>query len=413
MPVIDIWQKAAGIRLPVYQPGWQTPIIDGQSLALGFDGSSAEEKRLRYMDRLGLRQLTGMQRSDGAAVWLHGPGTMTYNAAPSTGLIYAGPNGNAPMCFTFAVALDRWRIALGVAPTKMVVGFNGIAGQSVVEFNDDSPVVDGSLGTLIRDNHIRWLNEALASAPGLAPLFYALVQGEANVSMTQAEYYAAASDTTNDALDDIQAILGVRPPLAVFQVGGYRDSTTDSYGPPLAQMQMVDEGAVFLGPIYPGLLHDNVHPTLNAQLLSSEAGAYIWARREQGARVDMTPLAPQVVGNQITIPFRTEPGKGVAFDTGKYDAYGGLVDHGIEVSGTAISDITISGSAVVVTAGAALSGRTLSIAMQAQNMTAFSDGQGAGYAGHRCDIMEADPVDSRMVPGAKLKRFIPSLRFQL
>lgn len=63
------------------------------------------------------------------------------------------------------------------------------------------------------------------------------------------------------------------------------------------------------------------------------------------------------------------------------------------------------------TAGAALSGRTVSIAMQSADMSGYSDGNGAGMPAHRCDIMEASPLDSLTLPGVKLKRFIPSCRW--
>ncbi len=412
MSLQSLWTSMSGIALPAYS-GWQIPIIDGQSLALGPNGTVDERKAMSYARRAAARMLTGMQRSDNAVAYLHGPGSLAYNAVPASGIVYAEPAANIPVVLSFAIALDAWRRALGLPLTRMVAGFNGIAGQAIAEFDDDSPIVTGSLGTLIRDNHSRWIAETLALAPGAAPLVYGMVQGEADVALTASAYYATAWAAYNDALDDIQGLTGIRPPLMLWQTAGYRNSTGDAYGPPLAQLDLVTAaGGVFAGPLYPHKVTDNVHPDLASQRLWAEIGAYVFARREQGQNVNLLPGTPSVTGNQITIPFSTEGGKALAFDgTSPYGAYGGLTDHGCEVSGTTVTAVDLIGNAVRITAGAALSGRTVSIAMQSADMSGYSDGNGAGMPAHRCDIMEASPLDSLTLPGVKLKRFIPSCRW--
>lgn len=118
-----------------------------------------------------------------------------------------------------------------------------------------------------------------------------------------------------------------------------------------------------------------------------------------GVDVDMTPMAPTVIGAQMVVPIRID-GRALVFDpVDKYAAYGGLADHGVEVSGPTISDVALSGNLLIITAAAPLSLRTVSYAMQAQDHSGalYQDGEGKGYAGHRGDIMEAAPLASYLV----------------
>ena len=69
----------------------------------------------------------------------------------------------------------------------------------------------------------------------------------------------------------------------------------------------------------------------------------------------------------------------------------------------------LDGNAVVVTCDGPMT--QVQIAMQSQDVSAHVDGDGKNYPAHRCDIMEASPLDSLMLPGQQLKRFIPSCRF--
>lgn len=415
MSLEELWSQMSGVRLYQYGAPAQIPIIDGQSLATGFNGSPSQRSDLSYRCRHGVKMLTGLQRSDGVAVNLHGTGTLGYNSTPATGVVPASPAANAPACFTFAIGLDAWRRHFNRTMYPQIVGFNGISGQSIEEFDDDSPSPSGTLGTLIRDNHAWWLQQSRLVSPGAVPLVYGMIQGEADVGMTRSAYYAAATDSYTDALDDIQAATGIRPPLMLWQTGGYVDSTGDAYGSTLAQLDLVqDFGGVFAGPLYPALLHDNtVHPGLDAQLIWSEIGAYVWVRHEMGQNLSMLPGTPEVVGNQIAIPFSgLESGKSLTFDaSGKYDSYGGLNNHGCEVSGANVTDVSLAGNAVTITADAAMSGRTVSIAMQSADMSSFVDGNGANYGAHRCDIMESAPEASLLVPGEYLNRYIPSCRW--
>lgn len=414
MSVLSLWLQMTGGTLPVYAAGYQIPIIDGQSLALGYNGTPQERASMSYVSRTGTKMLAGLQRSDGAQVGIHGPGSLAYNATPASGIVPAEAISNIPAALVFANALNKWRQNLGYAPTPMIVGFNGLSGQSILEFDDDSPTVTGTLGTRIRDNHTRWLTEARTLASGAVPIVYGIIQGEADVGMSTADYLANATTSYNDALDDIQAITGVRPPVMIWQTGGYVNSTGDPYGSTLAQLQLVANfGGIFAGPIYPYLTHDNVvHPGHEESIIMTEVGAYVFAWHEQGVNLSLLPGTPIVDGNTITIPFSgVQSGKTLIFDpVDKYSAYGGLVDHGCEVSGTTISSVTLSGSSVVITAAAPIAGRTVSIAMQSANRTPDAVG-GANYPAHRCDIMESEPVASVLVSGRSLKRYIPSCKF--
>lgn len=411
MSLKTLWEQMAGVQLANFGSAWQRPIVDGQSLALAWNGTVSERALLSFMNRRGVRMLTGLQRSDGAAINIHGPGSLTYNATLATGEAAAVVATNAPIDFVLSLALDKWRALLNLPRARMLVGFNGLAGQSIDEFDDDDPMVTGSLGTLIRDNHIRHYQESRRIIPALRPLFYAMIQGEANVSWTRAEYTLAASAVYNDAMNDIDGEFGGSVPLMLWQTGGYVNTGSNPYGPPLAQADLVrDFGGVMAGPIYPYHLSDQVHPYHEPSIIMAEMGAYVWAKREQGVNLSMLYGTPTVVGNQITIPVQgIEPGKSLAFDpVDKYAAYGGITNHGVEVSGTTVTNVALSGTNIVITAGAAISGRTVQIAMQSADMTSFADANGRNYGAHRCDIMESAPVDSLMLPGTPVKRFVLS-----
>lgn len=413
MSLEQLWSQMSGQSIYAYPATWQTPIIDGQSLALGYNGTVEERATFNYINRRGIKLLAGLLRSDNAVVNLGGPLSLGYNTSvPATEHAPAEVKGNAPGCFLFALGLDAWRAVLGRPRFQQVVGFNAIAGVSILELDDDDPIVTGGVwGTVIRDSHAYWLSEAYRLY-NVQPLIYGVVQGEANVSWTRAEYRIAATESYNDALDDIVAITGVRPPLVLWQTGGYTDTIGDAYGSTLAQLDLLaDFNGTLATPIYPFLTHDNVvHPGHEASILMYETGAYVWAKREAGITLSMTYGTPSVVGNQITIPVNgIESGKSLTFDpVDKYGAYGGIVDRGVQVSGTTVTSVALSGNNIVVTAGAALSGRTVSIAMQSANMTAFADGLGRNYVAHRCDIMESNPVGSLILPGNTLKRFVAS-----
>ncbi|WP_062560374.1 hypothetical protein [Paracoccus aminovorans] len=386
-------------------------IIDGQSLGLGHNGTAAERTQEGYRNRPASRMHRGLMRSDAALTMpLHGPLSQGYAADHATGLSFAVPVGNIPACLTFASALDLWRRQLGLPLHRMIVGFNGIGGQSIVQFDHD-PLPD-PFGTKIRDNHARWLAEMMSVEPTAVPLLYACIQGEADVSQTPEWYRAQAHVSYDAALDDIEAATGVRPPVVVWQTGAYTNGTTTNSGSTLAQLQLVEDySAAFAGPLYPNFLADNVvHPTLDYQILHCEIAALVWAHREAGQNINLLPLAPIWSGNTVRIPFSVRPGRSLAFEAvDKYAAYGGLTNHGVEATGANITSVTLDGNAVVVTCDGPMT--QVQIAMQSQDVSSFADGSLGNYGAHRCDIMESDPEDSLMLPGWKLKRFIPSCRF--
>lgn len=411
MSLKTLWEQMAGVQLANFGTRWQRPIVDGQSLALAWNGTVAERAILSFMNRRGVRMLTGLQRADGAAVSIHGTGSLTYNATPATGEAAAVVATNAPIDFVLSLALDAWREDLGLPRARLLVGFNGLAGQSINEFDDDDPMVTGTLGTLIRDNHDRHYQESKRIIPSIEALFYAMIQGEANVSWTREEYAMAASAVYNDAMNDIDARFGGNVPLMLWQTGGYVNSTGNPYGPPLAQADLIrDFGGVMAGPIYPFHLSDQVHPYHEPSIIMAEMGAYVWAKHEQGVSLSMLYGTPTVMGNQVIIPVEgLEPGKSLTFDpVDKYAAYGGLTNRGVEVIGNTVTNVELSGANIIVTASAAIAGQRFQIAMQSADMSSFVDANGRNYAAHRCDIMESSPVDSKILPGTPVKRFVLS-----
>lgn len=409
MTLQSLWSEMSGKTLPTYPSTFQLPVIDGQSLPLGVNGSPAERSTATYWNRAALRQVSGLQRSDDVAVSVHGPGNLNYNAAQATGLDYAAPLGNIPMVLIFAAALDLWRRRLSLPLQRMAVGFNGIAGQNIVEFDRDPAT--GTLGTRIRDNHLHWITEARRVAPNAAPLVYGMCQGEANAADAQGVYFPKAVKAYDAALADIETATGARPPVMVFQTGGNFNTSSVPWGCCLDQLDLVRHySGIFAGPIYPGILTDGTHPDLTSSIISSEIAAMVFARHEQGQRIDLMPGTPLWTGNTVRIPFEGLGGKALQFDgSDLYGAYGGLNNHGVEATGAAITSVTLDGDAVVVACDGPMT--RVQIAMQAADQSAALDGQGRSKSAHRCDIRESAAEDSLLLPGTPLKRFIPSCRF--
>lgn len=413
MSLTSRWTSIAGHGPMPYPDRKQIVIIDGQSLGLGHNGTSAERTQEGYRHRPASRMHDGLYRDDVRLTMpLHGPLTVGYDVDSATGLKFSVPSGNIPACLTFASALDLWRRQLGVRPSRMIVGFNGIGGQSIIEFDRD-PATPGTWGTKIRDNHLRWLNEMMSVEPTAVPLLYACIQGEADVAQTAEWYRERAHIAYDAALNDIVAATGARPPVMIWQTGAYTNGTTTNSGSSLAQLQLVDDyAAAFAGPLYPNFLADNVvHPTLDYQILHSEIAAMVWAYREAGQNINLLPRTPEWDGaSGVRIPFNVQSGHVLEFETGdKYAAYGGLLSHGVEATGASVTGVALDGSAVVVTCDGPMT--QVQIAMQAQDVSSFADVNLGNYGAHRCDIMESSPADSLMLDGWKLKRFIPSCRF--
>ena len=411
MSLLTRWSLASGERPIPYPAQQQVVAIDGQSLGLGHNGTAAERTQEGYRNRPASRMHKGLMRSDVALTMpLHGPLTVSYSADHATGLNFAVPSGNIPACLTFASALDLWRKQMGLPIARMIIGFNGIGGQSIVQFDHD-PLPD-PYGTHIRDNHTRWLDEMMSVAPDAVPLLYACIQGEADVSQTREWYLERAHISYDAALDDIEAATGVRTPVMVWQTGAYTNGLTTASGSTLAQLQLVEDyDAAFAGPLYPNFLADNVvHPTLNYQILHCEIAALVWAHREAGVNINLLPGAPEWNGNTVRIPFSVRDGHSLVFESGdKYAAYGGLTNHGVEATGASITSVTLDGNAVVVECDGPMT--QVQIALQSQDVSSYADVNLGNYGAHRCDIMESDPEDSLMLDGWKLKRFIPSCRF--
>lgn len=293
MALQRLWERVSGTRLSLYNSTVQIPIIDGQSLALGWNGTPDERTALGYLNRRGVRALRGLQRSDGATTSIHGNGSLGYNAVQATGEFAAVPATNAPACFVFAEALGAWRKLLGLAQHRLLVGFNGLAGQPIAEFDR---IPGGAFGTLIRDNHLRWMQEARRVIPDSAPLVYGMIQGEADVSFTRAQYYTAADRAYADALADITTVFGTTPPLMVWQTGGYVNTQAHEYGSTLAQLDLVrDRNGIMAGPNYPYHLSDAIHPYHIPSIIMFEVGAYVFAKREQGVNLSMLYGTPTVV----------------------------------------------------------------------------------------------------------------------
>lgn len=416
MSVQSIWSQMSGVTIYSYTPGWDVIVLDGQSLALGFNTPVEDRPSINYRDRNGVKFPLGLLRSDSTIelpvpIRINGPMTLSYDLTSSaTSMPPAQTPGFTTAAMTFAQGLDAWRKSLGLTLRLLVPTYNGIPGTSIIEFTNNP--ASGTFGDLIRRNHRFMMASIDTLLPTAAPLFYACLQGEADVGQSVDWYLTNARIAYDAALGDLETQFGARPPVMIWQTGSYTETVGDLNGSVLAQLQLVSEySATFAGPLYPYLTYDNVvHPDLTNQMMQTELGAMVWAERERGVNINLLPGTPVWAGNTVTIPFTTRSGRALTFDpVDKYAAYGGLVNHGVEATGATITSVTLAGSSVVVTCDGPMT--QVQIALQSQDVTAFVDGQGKNYGAHRCDIMESEPAASLLLPGQSLKRFVPSCRF--
>src|SRR5690606_40394735 len=115
MSLLTRWSLMSGQWPQPYPKNKQIVCIDGQSLALGHNGTADERRAEGYRNRGAVRMPDGLWRSDVRLVMpLHGPLSVSYDVDHATGLKFAIPTGNIPSSLTFATALDLWRKELNL-----------------------------------------------------------------------------------------------------------------------------------------------------------------------------------------------------------------------------------------------------------------------------------------------------------
>jgi hypothetical protein len=370
----------------------QALLLDGQSLAQGANVSIARRNEVNRLDRAGVLMPGGLKRSDGLPVVVSGTFSLGYDETVSTSeLVPAESDGPTPTGMYVAIALRLRRAALGLANPRVVFTFNGVSGQSADEFDDDMSLPTGSLGTLIHDKRGYWMEQLAAVSPGVVAPYAIHMQGQGDAAAAQGWYAAAMGEAWDDWLSQCGDIFGVTPIPCAPQIGGYVSGSHGGkeYWVCVEQVEIVEaRGGIVLNPEYPVITGDNnVHPKDAGYARLADTMSFYLTEREAGRMIpSFRPTSATLIGNQLVLDYgaNLRGGERLTFDTsGKYNAYGGCANQGFEVTGAAITSVTIGADhrTVVIDCDAPPIG--WAYAMQGTDMSAFADGDGQNYGAHR------------------------------
>lgn len=361
------------------------PII-GQSNAMGANGTVRERDAATRLDRAGVAMLAGLRRSDNAAIGILGPLTMGYNVSmPATGLVPAVIETNAPMCHYVAAALRYRRALAGLANPTLIVGFNGIAGQSINEFDND-PATGGAQGVTIYQSSGYWTSEAARLAAAVTVPWAGLLQGEADVSMAVGAYTTAANRFWGQYRAQHTTLTGATPRPWAGQIGGYTDTVGKPYNVLTEQVLVVEAlGGRCPAPGYPVLLADNVVHYGDAGYRElADVIAWDLAECEAGREPPSLRPTPTLMGSQLILTYPLRSGVQVRLaDPAKYAPYGGVSDYGYEVTGTTITGVSLGGDGASVVIDCAAAPTGWAYACQSRDVTSYSPDGLANYAAHR------------------------------
>ncbi len=384
-------------------------VCDGQSEALGNDDAVASRQHLAYLARDSVMMVTGLRtQGSGVALWLHGPGLGRYDTAvPGTGLVPAAAQGNTTMGFEMAVALALHRKRLGLPARRQITGFAGVAGQSVTEFDDDSPVVTGTQGDTIHRNWQYLLAEMQRLGGGaVQPGYLSINQGEADRNMAPGAWLAQAGEWMQDRFGVYQTTFGGYPRLAVFQAGHVANTSVSAWACKTDMLDLCElYGGIFLAPMHQFRVGpDGVHALWHDHFLAADTGAWVLAEIEAGR--DMPLLRPQAQrdGNVITLRYDLRPDEQLRRLATKYPT---PEPHwGYEVEGATVTDVQQIGACVHrLTCTAPPT--AVRYALQQRNMT------GQDWSGHRGEVATTLTAPSMHFPGETLTREAPGWRIAL
>lgn len=361
------------------------PVI-GQSNAMGANGTVLERDAATRLDRAGVAMLAGLKRSDNAAINIIGPLTLGYNlSVPATGLVSAAIETNAPMCHYIAAALRYRRAQAGLANPTLIVGFNGIPGQSINEFDND-PATGGAQGVTIYQSSGYWTAEAARLAASVTVPWAGILQGEADVSMAAGAYTTAANRFWGQYRSQHATLTGSTPRPWAGQIGGYTNTLLPAYHVLTEQVLVVEAlGGRCPAPGYPVLLADNVVHYGDAGYRElADVIAWDLAECEAGREAAALYPTPTLMGSQLVLTYPLRPGVQLRLaDAAKYAAYGGVSNSGFEVTGASISSVTLGGDGASVVLDCTAPPSAWSYAYQARDVTSYSPDGLANYAAHR------------------------------
>lgn len=405
---LDLWQRVANKRIEdraVLDAG-PVQIIDGggQSLWLGYQTPQPQRDHINLIDRAGVRIPAGLVSTAGSPI-ITSMGSTNNDldqSVPATGLMPAAVYSFGPVQHYMLVALRKRRALLGLPNPQLVSLGHGISGQSIDEFDDDTPLT-GALGLRIQNNRQYMTQQAWAVTAGRTRSYpYSLwVQGEADSNDAAGTYYTALMELLDNWGDHVEATTGQRPTPLVTQIGTYVNQPALNYNVRREQVQAcLDSGGVFGAPWYPHPLADNhVHPGVTETMLMGDTLAWAITEVEQGN--GWPALIPTATRDGADLVL-TYPEPMALHDAAKYAPYGGVVDAGFHDAGT-ISAVSASGSNIRLTTAAT------SWRYAEQNYdTSGAESGGLNYGPSRGLVRAARTAPSVLVPGETLYRFAPA-----
>ncbi len=401
-----LWKQSVATPLRDYSlTGIDVLPVNGQSLALGPATTQNEKNQNNFADRLGVKMLTGLERADGAAVSLIGPGSIGYNmTVNAAGIVPSKITNNLMVGHPIAVALNRMRLA---GSTPILTGFAGYSGERID--NMDGDPLTGSGTVVIHENNEYWLAQAVAAtiAEGRqASCRYTLmIQGQGDKNRAAGVWRAGVESFLSDHLAQIQINIPAASPKLVFsQANGDIDTTGEAWHVKAEQLQYATDTGALLVPLYAYETEGEgaVHPGAAATLEFSEVFAWAMHSDEIGLGWNIAKATSTLIGTDLELVFPLRQGESlVAHDPSKYGGEG-ISDLGFEVDGALITSVTLSGNTVVLHCDAAPT--AWRYAMQSQDLT----GAVMPYPAHR-GLLRTDITLIGPLSGEILFRWIPGM----
>ena len=383
----------------------------GQSLDLGPTSSGAERAEIAAIARGNVSMHTGLVTPGNVQLHIHGPGNGPIDTAvPATGLTQAVAASNIPPRFMSAIVLNAHRADVGLAPIHLLYQGVSIAGVDILELDDDSPSITGTLGTTMIDNYAYSTAQLKAQAAAKGWAFeiedMVILQGTADRTLAPGVWLAAAQEVFDDWKAKAATDPGILTPfngLSVWQTGGDENTIGEKYHVKQDQIQLViNNGGTLIGPIHPIPLASGAHPGLPGYKIIAEKQAWAQAEVEAGNPWNIIPTAVRN-GNSATVSFTLRPGETLVSDDLNYGGIG-YAHHGFELTGATITSTTINPTSVTINADGPFT--EIMYAMQEQDVSITSP----GFSAHRGILRGSETKPAKLLFEGTLYREVSGFR---
>lgn len=350
--ILPLWQAKSGITLTPYS----TTLLEyhpeiGQSVSLGPNDGPA---RVTFANenRQGALMINGLKRSDGASIFVHGPSAGVIDTAvPETSISSATVAANSPVKLGAAVSEAKIRQSMGLPVVPHIVQCVSVSGQRMIEFDDDTPPT-GTLGPVVYNNVSYVMSEAkrLAAAAGktLRIPTLSILQGTADRDLARGVWRARAEDVVATWRSVIAGLTGDNPDLYVYQEAGLLRTDTDAWNVKMDQIDLVVAGATLIAPVYPIEVDNTGHPMVPGMRLLADLFNWARAAKDAGQAWNLIPTVSRS-GSTITVTVTCRDDESLVLAPD--DKYGGvgITNHGFEVDGATITDVSVSGNTATIT----------------------------------------------------------------